>query len=316
MIKTAVIGVGHLGRHHARLYKAMPNAELIAVVDSDSQRGQAIADEYQTAFTDDFHTILSAVDAVSVAVPTTLHHSITKVILEHGIHVLLEKPIASSLPEADELIALARRHNLVLQIGHLERFNPAVIAVQGQIRKPLFIESHRIGPFSNRGTDVDVIVDLMIHDLDLLLHFVQSPIADLHAVGVPVLSDQVDIANCRIQFETGCVANITASRASMEPLRKMRIFQADSYISMDFAKRTSEMYVRDRATPFDFTNPMTSIRAVRLAVNQAEPLKAEIEAFLACVESRSQPLIDGVAARAALKLALDIRRVLQSAPLP
>ncbi len=306
MLRVGVVGVGHLGRHHARLYGSLPNVELVGVADIDRRRGAEIAAEYNTAYFNDFRELPDKVDAVSIAVPTTLHHEVTKEFLTRNIHVLLEKPISGTIEEADELIALADRRNLILQVGHLERFNPAVMAVKDKITNPMFIESHRIGPFSNRGTDVDVIVDLMIHDLDLILHFVRSPVKSMHAAGVPVLSDRIDIANCRIQFESGCVANITASRASLEPLRKMRIFQPDSYISIDFHKRRSDMFMRNRSVDFDFTNPMTAIRPVPLDNQPGEPLKLEIEAFLDSVRENRQPEIDGPSARAALDLALKV----------
>ncbi|MBN2054032.1 Gfo/Idh/MocA family oxidoreductase [bacterium] len=314
MIKAGVVGVGHLGRHHARLYGVLPDVQLVGIADVDEKRGRERAEEYNAAFYTEYRELLGKVDVVSIAVPTTMHHRVTKEFLDAGIHVLLEKPIATSLLEADELVTLADDRGVMLQVGHLERFNPAVLAVKDKLKAPLFIEAHRIGPFSNRGTDVDVILDLMIHDLDLVLHFVKQPVAALHSVGVPVLSDQADIANCRIEFEGGCVANLTASRASLEPLRKMRIFQADSYISMDFQKRQSVMVARNRSVPFDFTNPMKSILPVPLDNREGEPLKLEIESFVACVAAGRQPEASGRAARDALALALEVRKAL--APLP
>ncbi|MCI5224731.1 MAG: gfo/Idh/MocA family oxidoreductase, partial [Candidatus Electrothrix sp. AR4] len=236
-IRIGVIGVGYLGRFHAIKYAAMDGVQLVGVVDVDQVCAQTVADECDTTAFTDFQLLLDKVDAVSIVVPTLYHHEIALVCLEHGIDILLEKPMTTTLLEADELIALADKKNLLLQVGHLERFNPAVLAMQPLLNNPLFIETHRLSTFKNRGTDVDVILDLMIHDIDIILSIINSPIEDIHTVGAPVITRLTDIANARIVFKNGCTANITVSRISMENMRRMRIFQPGKYLAVDFGKK-------------------------------------------------------------------------------
>ncbi|MCI0529163.1 MAG: Gfo/Idh/MocA family oxidoreductase, partial [Nitrospira sp.] len=236
-IKVGVVGVGYLGQHHARIYSKMPGVELVGVVDIDAEKANAIAAQTGCQAYGDYHALLDQVQAVSIVVPTVLHHELASKFLRAGMDVLLEKPMTVTLQEADELIQEAEKKGSLLQIGHLERFNSVVRALNGRIQKPRFIESHRLGPFVERGTDVHVVLDLMIHDIDIILSLVNSPVELIRAVGVPVISSQIDIANARIEFASGCVANVTASRVSRDKMRKVRIFQPDVYISLDYLQQ-------------------------------------------------------------------------------
>ncbi|MCW5205262.1 Gfo/Idh/MocA family oxidoreductase, partial [Desulfobulbus sp. N2] len=236
-LRVGVIGVGYLGRFHAMKYAAMDDVLLVGVADADPVRGQAVAEECSTKAFADYQLLLEEVDAVSIVVPTVYHHAVAMACLGQGVDILLEKPMTTTLEEADDLIALADSKKLLLQVGHLERFNPAVLAMQPLLNNPLFIEAHRLSTFKNRGTDVDVILDLMIHDIDIILSIINSPIKDIHTVGAPVITPLTDIANARIVFKNGCTANITVSRISMENVRRMRIFQPGKYLSVDFGKK-------------------------------------------------------------------------------
>ncbi|HVF92580.1 MAG TPA: Gfo/Idh/MocA family oxidoreductase, partial [Blastocatellia bacterium] len=232
MIRVAVIGVGHFGREHARIYAESAGAELVAVCDISEAAGRAVAERYDTSYVSDFRELIGRVDAVSLAVPTVSHHEIACELLAAGIAALIEKPISRTLEEADEIIALAERHGAALQVGHLERFNPAVVAAGKIVTRPRFFEAHRLSLFTPRSLDIDVVMDLMIHDLDVILSLVHSEVAEIRAAGVPILTPRVDIANARIEFEDGCVANLTASRVSGERVRKVRFFQPSEYISI------------------------------------------------------------------------------------
>ena len=236
-LRAAVIGVGYLGKFHAQKYHALPDVELVAVVDASLQTAQAIGKELGVPGLDDYRELLNKVDVVSVVVPTPLHHTVTTEFLKHGVHVLVEKPITVTVEHAKQLIQLAKKHRCVLQVGHLERFNPAVQAAAKLIRAPRFIESHRLAPFKQRGTDVSVVLDLMIHDIDLIQELVGQPIEHIDAVGSPIFSQDIDIANARIRFAGGCVVNTTASRVSLKQERKLRIFQDDAYISVDLQQK-------------------------------------------------------------------------------
>ena len=236
-IKVGVIGIGHLGNYHLQKYQKLENCEITAVADMITDRAQKAAGIYKCAAFSDYRAMLGQVDAVSIAVPTSEHYKVARDFLAAGVDVLIEKPICATLEEADELIGLAKKKNLILQVGFVERFNPAIMALENVIEKPMFIESHRLHPFFERGTDVDVILDLMIHDLDIILKFVNSPIIGVEAVGVPILSDKIDISNVRISFATGCIANITASRISAKTMQKIRFFGAGGYHSVDCQKR-------------------------------------------------------------------------------
>jgi predicted dehydrogenase len=295
-MKLAVIGVGHLGKHHARLYSEMPGVELTAVVDLQSTRAAEVAAAHHTTPLSDYHDLFGKVDAVSLAVPTTDHARIGVDLLEHGIDILVEKPIASTLDEARLLIDTAARHGRILQTGHVERFNPVVTAAIEVATTPQFFEIHRLAAFTPRSLDIDVVLDLMIHDLDIVLHLVRSPVAEVRAVGIAVLSRKADIANARVEFENGCVANLTASRVSFEKIRKLRFFQPHDYISVDYATQTGTMV----------SLRMGRVIEKKLEPQNGEPLKLELEAFVKCVQERSEPAVSGEDGLRALKLAMSI----------
>ena len=296
-IRVAVVGVGDFGRNHVRVYRDLADAELAGVVDTDAERARQVGAEFSTAVLPDLAALVGRVDAVSLAVPTVEHARIGCRLLELGIDVLVEKPMAATLAEADELIAAARRNGRVLQVGHLERYNPAVVAVEKIVSRPLFFEVHRLGVFSPRSLDIDVVYDVMIHDLDILLALVGAPVTDLKAVGVPVLSDKMDIAHARIEFESGAVANLTASRVSTERVRKMRFFQQHEYISVDYTRQDA-LRVRVRQP-----GPQPQFDFEKLPAQPEEPLRAELRAFLGAVRMREAPRVDGAAGRRALELA-------------
>jgi predicted dehydrogenase len=305
-LKTAVIGTGYLGKFHAAKYASLEQAELVAVVDRDADVAAQIAAQYSTRGLTDYRELFGCVDAVSIVVPTEQHHSIARECLEHGLDVLVEKPMTVTLAEADDLIALARANGRILQVGHLERFNAAVLALQGVIKQPLFIETHRLAPFKDRGTDVDVILDIMIHDIDIILNIVGSPVTAIHAVGVPIVSpEKNDIANVRLEFESGCVANVTASRISLKEMRKTRIFQPDAYISIDFAAQQADVFKRmDDGETID---GMPQIGYEEINIEQkSDALLSEITSFLNAVETRCEPTVPGEAGRNALQVALEI----------
>jgi predicted dehydrogenase len=299
-LPVGVIGVGYLGQHHARLYSRMEGVRLVGVVDTDAERAASVAREARCAVFPDLDRLLKEVKAVSVVVPTVLHHEIALRCLEAGLDVLLEKPMTTTLEQADALIAAADRRGTVLQIGHLERFNGAVLAVEPYLTTPRFIESHRLGPFMERGTDVDVVLDLMIHDIDMVLSLVRSPVEDIRAVGVPVLSSQVDIANARIEFANGCAANVTASRVSKDKMRKIRVFQPDTYISIDYQKQDAVVYRRI----MESGQPKIVFEPVR--IQKDEPLKLELESFVRAVTQRTTPVVSGRDGREALRVALAV----------
>jgi predicted dehydrogenase len=297
-MKVAVIGVGHLGQHHARIYAAMEGVELVAVADTNRARGDEIAATHGTRAVADARELLGRVDAVSIAVPTTAHVEAALPFLERGTAVLVEKPIAASVDEADRLIEAAARSGAVLAVGHTERFNPAVEAARPMITDPRFIEVHRLGTFPDRSLDIDVIFDLMIHDLDLLLALVRSEVVSVEAVGVNVLTPRTDIANARIRFASGCIANLTASRISRDRVRKIRFFQHSTYVSVDYAAREVEVY---RLVPRDGGRP--AIQGGKLPVPDEEPLRRELADFVAAAHARRAPGVTGREGRAALALA-------------
>lgn len=305
-VRTATIGVGHFGRYHAKKYAATNAAQLVAVCDVDQARAEQVAAELGTRAVTDYRTLLGAVDAVSVVVPTRAHHEIAQAFLEAGVHVLVEKPIASTLEEADDLIRIARKRNVVLQVGHLERFSSVRQAMDAVVRRPLYIEANRISPFRQRGTDVSIVLDLMIHDIDLVLSLVDAPVIGVDAVGAPVLSDLEDIASCRIRFANGCVANITASRISLKNERKMRIFQPNAYLSVDFL---AQKILVARKTEDNGQSPNISLEEKTLT--EGDSLQREIEAFLSSIISSAPPVVSGEAGRLALETAMQIRSSLE-----
>ena len=319
-IKVGVIGVGHLGKHHARVYSQIPEAQLLGVYDADSERAQKVAEEFHTRYFENLNDLLEKLDAVSLVVPTTFHYSLALEILSQGKNLLIEKPITETVKQAEELISIAKGKNLILQVGHIERFNPAFKTIENLKLEPKFIESHRLAQFDPRGTDVAVILDLMIHDLDLILSLVKSEVKKIEAAAVAVISDSEDIANARLTFENGCVANITSSRISAHPLRKMRLFQKNSYISLDFLERSVEIY---KLVDADFVPPKEKERKTVVGnipisevgktiiyekpeIKTEDMLTSEIESFLNAVKNKTHPKVSGEDGKRALEVALEI----------
>jgi predicted dehydrogenase len=296
-IRVAVVGVGEFGRNHARVFQEIECAELIGVYDSNAERAGKVAAEFQTEALPGLEELRGYADAVSVAVPTVEHARVGCRLMEMGLDVLVEKPMATNLAGADRLLDAANRFQRILQVGHLERFNPAVLAVEPILNHPLFFEVHRLGVFTPRSLDVDVIFDVMIHDLDILLALVNEPVREVKAVGIPVLTDKVDIAHARLEFAGGAVANVTASRVSTERVRKMRFFQQHEYISLDYARRDAVRVAVKKP------GPQPEFAFEKLPAQPIEPLRAELEAFVEAVRTRQEPRTRGTAGRAALELA-------------
>ncbi len=301
--RVGVVGVGYLGQFHAEKYARMKGVELAGVVDVDFARAKEIAKRHRTQPFSHHSELLPRVQAVSIAVPTPLHHAIARDFLQKGVDVLLEKPISTTLEEADELIELAESHGRILQIGHLERFSGPLLALEGVVQNPMFIESNRLGPFLLRGTDVDVVLDLMIHDIDIILSWVPSKVKWFHAVGIPVLTSRIDIANVRVEFENGCTANLTASRVSREKMRKIRLFQPTGYLSIDFLRQKAILAGKKKE---EGKRGLPGIFVKKFPVKKVDPLKMEIESFLQCVRTRATPRVSGRDGRRALDLALQI----------
>jgi len=306
-LRTAVVGVGYLGQFHAEKYAMLPNSELVAVVDLDRERAAAVAGKLGTQACTDYREIIDQVDAVSIAVPTRFHFEVARAFLENGVNVLLEKPITTTLAEADELIRIAAEKKAVFQVGHLERFNPVILALDGVVCKPGFIESLRIAPFKPRGTDVNVVLDLMIHDIDIIQHIVGSKVKQINSIGAPVFTEEEDIANARIQFENGCVANVTASRISMKSERRMRIFQPDAYINVDFQNKKIAVFRKGEGEMFP---GVPDVKIEEQSFDQTDALKSEIEAFLDAIATGRPPVVSGEDGRQALETALKINKKL------
>lgn len=304
-VRAAVVGTGDFGRNHARVYRELEDAELVGVYDLDRARAEAVAAEFQTQTLRGLDEVCERAEAVSLAVPTAAHVDVGCSLLDNGLDVLVEKPMAVNLAEADALLQTAKRHKRILQVGHVERFNPAVTAVEPILNRPLFFEVHRLGVFTPRSLDVDVIFDVMIHDLDILLALVKEPVIELKAVGIPVLTDKVDIAHARLEFAGGAVANVTASRVSTERVRKMRFFQQQEYISLDYARRDALRVGVKRPGP----QPEFSFE--KLPAPEVEPLHAELDAFVDAVRTRREPCTNGAAGRAALELATRVMASIQ-----
>jgi predicted dehydrogenase len=303
-LRIAVIGVGHLGEYHVQKYRAHPGVELVGVVDVDRDRVNEIAQRYNTKAYADHRDILDRVDAVSLAVTTEMHFEVAKDVLAEGVHMLIEKPITYDLSEADTLIHMARERDLVLQVGLVERFNPAIVKMMPMLNNPVFVESHRMNLFTTRGLDVDVVLDLMIHDLDIILHMVPSEVREVHAVGLAVITNKTDIANARIIFEDGTAANLTASRVSGKMLRKIRVFQPDAYISADCGKRQLTVISLDNQKRNSHNFPEVTTSKEKYA--DSDPLNDEIAAFINAVMNRSEPVVTGEDGRNALRIALNI----------
>jgi predicted dehydrogenase len=302
-IRAAVIGVGYLGRFHAQKYAQADGCELVAVVDPRPEAREQVAAELRTEARGDYRELLGAVDAVSVVTPTPEHFRIGRDFLERGAHVLVEKPITETAAQARELIALAARQRRILQVGHLERFNAAILAAMPHLRSPRFVECHRLAPYRERGTDVNVVLDLMIHDIDIVQTIVGAPVSTIDAIGTPVFSEEIDIANARIRFANGCVANATASRVSLKTERKLRIFEDDAYLSLDLQQKIVTL-IRKRTSP-----PQPGELPVHIeeqSLEQGDALKAEIDSFLDCIRNGGQPVVSGEAGLTALETAMRI----------
>jgi predicted dehydrogenase len=300
-MRAAVIGVGHLGKHHARILSTLPGVTLVGVVDINAERARKIAADHGGRAYSDWRDLAGKVDVAVVAVPTEAHAEVAVPLIESGVHTLVEKPLASTVEEADRLINAARDGRVVLAVGHSERFNPAFTAARPYIQDPRFIEVHRLGTFSERSLDIDVVLDLMIHDLDLLLSVVHSEVESAEAVGVPVLTRRIDIANVRLKFRNGCIANLTASRISREPVRKIRFFERASYVSIDSAAREVERWQLVRQP-----GALPKIDGGKLEVSGEEPLRRELEDFVGAIRDARAPEVTGDQGRAALELAVKI----------
>ncbi len=305
-IKIGVVGVGAIGRNHARIYSESSSAELTAIFDSDSDAASTIAGQYGGRAVGTLEELCELVDAASIATPTSTHRVVGEALLVAGKHVLIEKPIADSAEDAKVLVRLAAEQNCILQVGHIERFNPVLGEIEERLTDPRFIEVHRLSPFPNRSTDIGVVLDLMIHDLEIVLHLVKSEVESIDAVGVPVLTAREDIANVRIRFKSGCVANITSSRISPEKMRKLRVFQGDSYLSLDYQEQEGELYWKEGM----------EIKKQPVSVEKVEPLKRELEAFIDCAIAGRQPAVSGREATAALELAIEITHLIEAGGKP
>jgi predicted dehydrogenase len=306
-LKIAVIGAGYLGKFHAEKYASLPDCELVAVVDINPVAAHEVAAKYGAQALSDYQPLLGQVDAVSIVVPTSLHHVVSRDFLRHGAHVLVEKPITVTLEEADELIALAKDQQVILQVGHLERFNPAILALDQSHEKPLFIESHRLSPFNPRANDVSVVLDLMIHDIDIILALVDADIERIDASGMAVFTSETDIANARLTFKNGCVANVTASRISLKMERKMRLVRPSSYISVDFQNR---VLTKHRTGPKEMFPGIPEIITEESIFENGDALLAEIKHFVNCIQTRQNPTVSGEAGRRALATAIEITQLL------
>src|SRR5882762_9749678 len=303
-LRVGVVGVGHIGSNHARLYAEIPAADFVAIHDVDLAKANTIGKKFRVRAAQSLDEFMELVDAASVATPTNTHYEIARSLLGRGKHLLIEKPITDNTGHASELAELAARNGLILQVGHVERFNPVLSALEERLTHPRFIEAHRLSPYPERSTDIGVVLDLMIHDLEIILHFVRSPVQSIDAVGVPVLSKGEDIANARTRFENGCVANVTPSRISPERMRKIRVFQEDVYLSLDYQNQSGEMYRRTAE----------GLQREEVEIEREEPLKRELAAFIECATTGRAPKVSGFQAAAALELAVEITKRINSAP--
>lgn len=322
-LKVAVIGAGHLGKEHARIYSEIPEVSLVGIVDTDKAAGEAVAQRCKTRYYSSSKDILDKVDVASVVVPTKSHYEIAKELLNNGIHVLVEKPMTGTVSEAEDLIRLSQQNSIILQPGYIERFNPALEAIKKLDVSLKFIECHRLSPFTFRSADIGVVLDLMIHDIDIILYLSKSKVKKIDAVGVNVIADKEDIANARIQFENGCVANITASRVSFEPMRRIRLFSENSYISLDYQKqealiykKSPELTLKSIDTESKGVSNITDLKNFsfgdmlkieRIKMNNQEPLRKELESFIDCIINGKQPVVSGEEGIEAIKIADKIR---------
>lgn len=313
-VRVGVVGVGHLGQHHARVYAELEECELVGVADTNAVRGQEIADRHATPYYSDYRALCDEVDALSIAAPTECHCAIGVECLGRGIHVLIEKPMSRTLEEADQLLEAAAAHSAILQIGHTERFNAAVAKLAEFVAHPVFIESNRLSPFPERSTDIDVVLDVMIHDIDIILSLVKSPVKKLDAVGVPIITSKIDIANTRLEFDSGCIANVTASRVSLKRERKLRIFQPEKYFSLDYQAQSLYMVeLQHSERRHDFPNSRPLIVPSQVEIEKQEPLKAELASFIECVRTGRPPVVSGVDGRNAMSVAFQILQAMHHA---
>jgi predicted dehydrogenase len=301
-LRVGVVGVGHIGTNHARLYSEIDSADFAAVYDVDFARANRIAKKFGATAAKSLEELAELIDAASIATPTGTHFAVGRPLLKQGKHLLIEKPITDDTAEASELAELAAQNQLILQVGHVERFNPVLSALEARLKHPRFIEAHRLSPYPDRSTDIGVVLDLMIHDLEIILHLVRSPMQSIDAVGVPVLSRGEDIANARLRFANGCVANVTSSRISPERMRKIRVFQEDAYLSLDYEKQSGEIYRREAG----------KISRDKVAIDREEPLKRELVSFIECASTGREPRVSGFQATAALELAVEITKRIAS----
>jgi predicted dehydrogenase len=296
MIRVGVIGVGSIGQHHARIFSGLENVELVGIVDTDRARSEELAAKYHCKTYSDYKDMMDSVDAVSIAVPTTLHYQTGIDLLQSGKHILIEKPVTTTIEEADELIAEADKRNLVMQVGHLERFNSGVSMVSGMVKNPQFIESQRLSPFLGRGIDVDVTLDLMIHDIDIILSLVDSEITDLRATGAHVLTDNIDIAHAWIEFENGCIAEAVSSRIANDKTRKLKVFQENTFIDLDYQSQEITCYKKQDG----------NVRKEIKRPEEKEPLKEQLISFIDCISNNKQPVVSGREGKEALKVVLKV----------
>jgi predicted dehydrogenase len=331
-LRVGVAGVGHIGKNHARIFSELPEARFAAVFDTSPENAREAAARYGVTAASSVEEFADLVDAATVATPTPAHHPIARALIERGKHVLIEKPISDDTAQARELVELANRAGVILQVGHVERFNPVMKALESRLNRPRFIEAHRLSPYPSRSTDIGVVLDLMIHDIEIVLHLVRSPIESFDAVGVAVLSAQEDIANARIRFRDGCVANLTASRISPERMRKIRVFQEDAYLSLDYREQKGFVFQlaepgaenssllkklfagEDSAVVTEFAG--RKIVREPVAIEEGEPLKLQLASFVSCCRRGLEPAVSGSQATAALELALEISRRIEEAATP
>ncbi len=299
---AAVIGTGHLGSKHAKVYSQLKNVSLVGVCDTSDERGRKIAQKYHTNYYQDYRDLFDKVEAVSIAVPTFLHYKIAKDFLNNGIHVLIEKPITKTIEEADELLELAKKKKLTIQVGHIERFNSAVIAIEPFIKKPRFIECSRLGPFVQRAADIGVVLDLMIHDIDIILSLIKSRVENIEAVGVKIVSDHEDTANVRITFANKAICDLTASRVTKKSQRTIKISQEDSFINLNYLTESAILYRKKNSR----------LKKKKIRINKVEPLKRELQSFAECVMNNTRPIVSGEEAREALSVAIDITQQIKA----
>jgi predicted dehydrogenase len=322
MLKIGVVGVGHLGKHHARIFAGIKNCQLVGVYDRVHERAEEIAHTYNTVAFENYEDLLSAVDAIDIAATTTYHFDLAKPALESGCHVFLEKPITSTSEQAAELLEIAKKNNLKIQVGHIERFNPVILAVTSEISEPMFIESHRLAPFTPRGSDVPVVLDLMIHDIDLIMSFIPCPIKEIRASGVGILTPSIDIANARLEFENGAIANVTASRISMKRERKIRFFQKEAYISVDFQNKKSNVIKKSprlltllpqlmAGDPSINPEDLVDQREILAPEGGPDALTLELQSFVDAIINDTKPIVDGYDGARALDVALQIMDIIK-----